>query len=73
MKRTSERLCVSVLSLIVSASVTFSPLLFSGGIYAADEERPALEYYISPLGSDDAEGTVDAPFATIKKARNTIR
>ena len=73
MKKVPERLCVSVLSLLMSASVTFSPLLFSGGIYAADEEKTALEYYISPLGSDDAAGTVDAPFATIEKARNTVR
>ena len=28
----------------------------------------AADYYVSPAGSDDNAGTIDAPFATLKKA-----
>jgi hypothetical protein len=28
----------------------------------------AADYYVSPSGSDDNAGTIDAPFATLKKA-----
>lgn len=30
-------------------------------------------YYVSPDGSDAAEGSIDAPFQTLEKARDTIR
>jgi hypothetical protein len=33
----------------------------------------ALSYYVSPTGSDSAAGSIGAPFATLEKARDTIR
>jgi hypothetical protein len=32
-----------------------------------------LSYYVSPSGSDTAAGSISAPFATLEKARDTIR
>lgn len=32
-----------------------------------------LRYYVAPNGSDNAKGTINDPFATLEKARNTIR
>ncbi|NQX01483.1 hypothetical protein HQ447_12555, partial [bacterium] len=32
-----------------------------------------LSYYVSPGGSDSAAGSIGAPFATLEKARDTIR
>ena len=32
-----------------------------------------LSYYVSPAGSDSAAGSIGAPFATLEKARDTIR
>jgi parallel beta-helix repeat protein len=32
-----------------------------------------LEYYVAPGGSDAAAGSIDAPFQTLEKARDTIR
>lgn len=32
-----------------------------------------LSYYVSPSGSDTAAGSIGAPFATLEKARDTIR
>ena len=32
-----------------------------------------LSYYVSPSGSDSASGSIGAPFATLEKARDTIR
>lgn len=68
-----DKLRVSVLPLIMSATVIFSPFLLSGSINAADEEKTACEFYVSPDGSDGAEGTLGAPFATVEKARDKIR
>jgi hypothetical protein len=33
----------------------------------------ALSYYVAPNGSDSAAGSIGAPFATLEKARDTIR
>jgi hypothetical protein len=32
-----------------------------------------LSYYVSPAGSDSAAGSIGAPFATLEKARDTVR
>lgn len=34
---------------------------------------PAVEYFISPSGSDHNTGTIDEPFASLEKARDQIR
>ncbi len=33
----------------------------------------SMEYFVAPDGSDSNPGTIDKPFATIEKARNTVR
>lgn len=33
----------------------------------------ATTYYVAPSGSDDAEGTIDAPFATLRKAQSLVK
>jgi alpha-glucosidase len=33
----------------------------------------APEYFVSPRGDDAAAGTIDAPFATLERARNAVR
>jgi parallel beta-helix repeat protein len=53
---------MSMRSLVCAATL----LLVSG---AAAE----LAYYVSPEGSDRAAGTLEAPFKTLERARNTIR
>ena len=40
---------------------------------AEAEEAPGKTYYVSLTGSDSNSGTIDAPFATLEKARDTIR
>jgi hypothetical protein len=32
-----------------------------------------ISYYVAPNGSDSAKGTIDAPFASLERARDTIR
>ena len=40
----------------------------------ADEQQSGVEYYVASENGDDKNpGTIDAPFATIQKARDTIR
>ena len=45
-------------------------LLFTSG--CAKVDNPS-EFYVSPDGDDTADGTIDAPFASIAAARNAIR
>ena len=64
----------NVLCLILSALTAVS--VFSFAASAADNgaaDGAELIYYVSPSGSDDAAGTEQAPFATLEKARDTIR
>ena len=46
-----------------------------GGVIflASTSVSQARQYYVSPAGSDRHRGTLGAPFATLAKARNTIR
>lgn len=62
---------LTAVSLLVTAIIPLSAIVGSVGIYA--DETDVTEFYISETGSDDAPGTADAPFATIEKARDTIR
>ena len=64
----------NVLCLVLSALTAVS--VFSFAASAADNgaaDGAELIYYVSPSGSDDAAGTEQAPFATLEKARDTIR
>ena len=60
-----------VLSLFTSAVMLCSAL--SVGIFAEDDTRNTIEYYVSPDGSDSGSGTIDDPFATIAAARDAVR
>ena len=42
-------------------------------LFAFVSMHAELRYYVAPGGSDNAKGTIDDPFATLEKARNTIR
>ncbi|MBU5444956.1 Ig-like domain-containing protein [Paenibacillus sp. MSJ-34] len=59
-------------------------MLFSwlpGGVMAAQEGEPAsvrpravpTELYVSPTGNDANPGTIEQPFRTLEKARDTVR
>lgn len=60
------RLLVCLL-LLHSAGTTFMPERADalGG--------PEVAYYVSPLGDDDGDGTLEDPFLTIAKARDVVR
>ncbi len=38
----------------------------------ADQGEPAAEFYVSPDGSDDNEGTEESPFRTVARARDAV-
>ena len=44
-------------------------LIPNAGVYA----NTPVEYFVSPSGSDTNAGTIDSPFKTLKKARDTVR
>jgi len=46
-------------------------LLFIGFIYAGGVEQKS--FYVSTTGSDNNDGSINSPFATIEKARDVIR
>jgi len=49
----------------------FGGLVFGGGIKAP--EKVMLEYYVSTTGDDGADGSKNAPFATLERARDEVR
>jgi len=68
----NKRLFLTLLLLfLVLSIIAFDFLKVSS--YLADTNPNALKYYISSTGSDLNEGTIDKPFATLEKARDTIR
>ena len=71
MKCSFDKFRLTVITLLLTAIMPLSAVVGSVGIYAG--ETDVTEFYISETGSDDAPGTEDAPFATIEKARDTIR
>lgn len=71
MKCSFDKFRLAVVPLLLTAIMPLSAVVGSVGIYA--DETDVTEFYISETGSDDAPGTADAPFATIEKARDTIR
>ncbi len=56
--------CLKRLLMLLIPSFIFS--IFPGASFA-------VTFYMSPDGSDNNPGTVDAPFKTLEKARDTIR
>ncbi len=56
------------------AVLVLTILALAGLNGCSTETSPArIEFWVSPQGSDNAAGTADSPFATIKQARNAIR
>ncbi|NOU86189.1 hypothetical protein GC102_10425 [Paenibacillus sp. LMG 31460] len=53
-------------------AVSFS-LLPSIGSTAHAEEAARIQYYVSPQGNDGNDGSMDHPFLTLGKARDTVR
>ncbi len=54
--------------------VTAFVLMFSGfNVYAQETDKPKLYLYVSPNGNNENSGTLESPFKTIEKARDTIR
>ena len=53
---------------ILAAMTLFIPNI---GAYAG--ENGHIEYFVSPYGSDNNAGTIDSPFKTLEKARDTVR
>lgn len=48
-------------------------MLCTNVCYAGEAEKENVYYYVSVNGSDENSGTADKPFATVEKARDTIR
>ncbi len=70
-KQTGLRAFKRMLVLILTAAMLMSFIPVS---VFADEQQSAAEYYVSSENGDDKNpGTLEAPFATIQKARDTIR
>ena len=42
-------------------------------LYRYIPQPEPIEYFVAVNGSDDNDGSIDAPFATIQKARDTVR
>ena len=63
------------LALLCAASMVLSPIA-SFDVKAANslvaQEGPWKEFYVSPSGDDQAEGTKEAPFKTVEKARQAV-
>ena len=67
----TKRQRIAAVLLLDFLVVIFCALAFGGYIKAP--EKVMLEYYVSASGDDGAEGSKDAPFATIERARDEVR
>lgn len=61
-----------ILSLFTALTILLTALFICTPASFADESASPT-VYVSPEGSDDGDGTKDAPFYTVKKAYNTIK
>lgn len=61
-----KRLLPAVLALVFLCC-----MLLPASVFAADDS--ILTLYVAKDGSDSANGTIDAPFASLEKARDTVR
>lgn len=50
-----------------------SAVLIAGFLAVTPLASAELSYYVAPEGADTADGTIGAPFASLEKARDTIR
>lgn len=79
---TAVCICVAAAALTVFLLVRHNQDRYervSSPMTATVQEKPARElaanadFYVAPNGSDTADGTFDAPFATIERARDAVR
>jgi len=63
-------IALSMLVLMLSLSIF---VFFRTKYFKADINQSIVYYYLSPSGDDNNAGTIDAPFATLEKARDTVR
>ncbi|MBQ3888678.1 MAG: hypothetical protein II738_02915, partial [Clostridia bacterium] len=79
---TAVCICVAAAALTVFLLVRHNQDRYervSAPVIATSQEKPARElvanadFYVAPNGSDKADGTFDAPFATLERARDAVR
>ena len=58
------------LSAVLVAAALVAPAAF---VSSAGAGSPARTFFVAPDGSDDNDGTMESPFATIERAQRTIR
>jgi parallel beta-helix repeat protein len=68
-KKAKKIIAVILAAALVVAAI--GTLAYSGAIKAP--EKVMLEYYVSASGDDSADGSKNAPFATIERARDEVR
>lgn len=66
------------ISLFIAVSVLFATAVPQpNGSFFAEETTPAavtpIDYYVAPNGLDEGDGSADAPFLTLTRARDQIR
>ena len=59
--------------IIITKASNFNNLLINKKLLEQLTKLLLLKYYVSPNGNDNGTGTISKPFATIEKARDTIR
>lgn len=70
-------LIMCILSFLGSGAVNNYRTAVPQGLSEYTEKEAVImdnaDFYVSPDGSDSNDGSIDAPFATIEKARDTVR
>ena len=64
-----------MLALLLSLAMIVTTVLGNGTFVSASATKATtgISYYVDSVnGNDDNDGTIDSPFATIEKARDTI-
>lgn len=64
---------ISAIATAIATSIAIFPLTLPAAELPAADVPAAATWYVSPTGSDSANGTAAAPFLTITKAVNTAR
>ncbi len=72
MNHTKTAKYTRIFSLFTAITILFTALFICTPTAFADDTAN-VTVYVSPDGSDDGNGTKDAPFYTIKKAYNTLK
>src|SRR5438046_3976237 len=67
MNRPSLLVITAIVVAVVTAAVTW---VIAGGSGSSEAARPA--YWVSPSGSDAADGSQNSPWRTIQHAANTV-